>query len=236
VQGFSVNDFAEFGRIVAERYYASAYGRWVFRGLSKAEYQLVPKVGRLKHTSRTTSKFEQSLFDLFRRHAVAHIQHRPSNEWEWLALAQHHGLPTRLLDWTYNPYVALYFAVRARPDEDGAVVALYATKKMPEDFVAYSSPFKLTTPMKLLPPSVSPRLMAQEGLFTVHADVETPLEEDSRGGWKLEKMVIPAEQKRSYLYFLFRQGVHEGSLFPNLDGLARHLEWRHIVSPPGTMR
>jgi hypothetical protein len=77
-------------------------GHWVFRGVSRESWALHPKVGRLDFDLRT----ETRVFDHFRREAVSYVENFPTSEWEILALAQHHGLPTRLMDWTENPLVA----------------------------------------------------------------------------------------------------------------------------------
>src|SRR5258708_39996306 len=104
------------------QYFAEPRGRWVFRGHSNVNFALIPAVGRAAHTSQSRAKYEQSLFDIFCREARGYVSAIPATDWEWLSLAQHHGLPTRLLDWTTNPLVAAFFAVSAgNPSEDAIV-------------------------------------------------------------------------------------------------------------------
>ena len=89
---------------------------WVFRGVSDANsHVLRPKIGR--DPGRYDPKQERKLFESFKRRATRFIDLRGYSEWDCLALAQHHGLPTRLLDWTSNPLVAAYFAVSSAPGD-----------------------------------------------------------------------------------------------------------------------
>lgn len=103
-----------------------------YRGQSKRTidgYPLMPSIGRFKHLAKMNLgefyDFECSTLDTFANHVVGQVNHLPRNDWEYLALAQHHGLPTRFMDWTTNPLVALYFASRnAKPNTDSAVYVL----------------------------------------------------------------------------------------------------------------
>ena len=212
-------------------YFAEARGRWVFRGHSDINYKLVPSVGRGQHTSKSREKFERSLFDIFPREAHGFFATVPANEWEWLSLAQHHGLPTRLLDWTHNPLVALYFAVEANTETDGLVFALQALTKASES-VRAASPFAITYPVKYYPNIVTPRIRAQEGLFVACAAVEVPLDQALRSEWRIECLRVPAARKTHLRYELFRVGVHASSLFPDVDGLAARIKWQHATSSP----
>src|SRR5947209_4593350 len=85
----------------------------IFRGMGRAEYTLTPTMGRCPLADRLPDRAqaERRLFRRFKERTPPFLTFTPRDDWEWLAVAQHHGLPTRLLDWTSNPLVALYFAM-----------------------------------------------------------------------------------------------------------------------------
>lgn len=216
--------------VASPRYFTVARGRWVFRGHSDVSYELKPSVGRGGHTARDCATHEKSLFNMFLREAGSYLSPLPVDEWEWLSVAQHHGLPTRLLDWTYSPLVALYFAVNANPNDKGELFALNTVTKASQR-TRERSPFDITRPAKYYPNIVSPRIRAQEGLFIACSEIEKPLDAPLRDGWSIERYEIPREFKAQLRYELFRLGVHASSLFPDVDGLATRLKWQHMVSP-----
>src|SRR3954454_8338892 len=103
----------------------------VFRGLSRGEYSNVSSLARLVGDA---AHLERHLVRNFRKYAV---QASPGpSTWDWLALGQHHGLPTRLMDWTFSPLVALHFATAAWPQDDAllwAVDVVTAHQQLPRD-------------------------------------------------------------------------------------------------------
>lgn len=217
-------------KVASRRYFGNARGHWIFRGHSKASYELIASVGRANPESR--EKYEKSLFDTFCREALLYINTPPASPWEWLSIAQHHGLPTRMLDWTYNPLVALYFAVKEKKDSDGKLFALHAEDTASEK-VRASSPVEIGKPYKFFPNIVTPRIRAQEGVFVVCRSLELPLDRDLldlQSEWTIEQYLIPASAKEFVCWELYSLGVHASSLLPDLDGLGARVKYQHEAS------
>lgn len=203
----------------------------LFRG-QRADYQLVPKVARLKPRSGTILAAERQMFESFKRRAHPYLEFQPINDWDWLAIAQHHGLPTRLLDWTENPLAALWFAVRCPPDESkpGAVWILESGKVLQAEENA--SPLDCDNVQVFRPKHIARRIISQAAFFTVHNCVGEsfpPLDTSAELGQALTKLTIEAEAFCELRWQLDRFGLNAASVFPGLDGLCQHLEWWHSL-------
>lgn len=198
----------------------------VYRGHRVASWPLQPGILRAQPRTPSGPEFTEGILIREFRERVRLLlpQVPPQNDWEWLALAQHHGLLTRLLDWTKNPLVALFFAVERSGEADSAVWCAHPTFSLDLDRV---SPFTVKDVHVVELAHVSARMTVQKGTFTVH-----PLEPRDPDGWtlRLTRIVVRAGTRVPLRNELRLLGVDRGSLFPDLDGIAQGLnvQWCKI--------
>ena len=216
MQETEISSFTEFHRII-EQYDIRTV---IFRGMKSAEFPLIPKIGRIESPASTSSREqnEQEILRLFKERAFQYLDFTPATDWDWLALGQQYGLPTRLLDWTDNPLVACFFALDETSSADGVIYAYHNESYISVD--EHPDPFQYPEVGKFIPRHLTPRITTQGGLFTVHPDPYAPFESDD-----MDKILLPTKIQAGLRRTLNKYGVNRFSLFPGLDGLAAHIEW-----------
>ena len=243
-----------------------------YRGLPDSTFELLPSMYQPDKFMDGT--IERAMIDRFKQNAYQFLEFRPQGEWEWLFLMRHYGLPSRLLDWTESPLVALFFAIHklgisnhptVSKDTDGALwcllptvlnqrtsrsnligVPMFSDEEAADD--GNSLLFDLYRPSRIdpsdfertprqrrprrwpgIPPfagiaiRTSPRIQAQQGVFTIHHATPMPIEavSESRHSWRY---IIPKGKKEELANELKRLHIHALSVFPDLDHVAGYAE------------
>ena len=162
---------------------------------------------------------ENNMMWLFKSHASPLLPRPPKYEVEWLAIAQHHGLATRLLDWTLSPLVAMFFAVNPLTKGEGAVYIYEVDRFRKEEEINLKG---LYTVEAFFPSHSSNRITAQQGMFTVH-----PFEEKKLEKGKITKVIFTEDLKHHFQVRMDKYGINYYSTFPDLDGLSKYV--RHAT-------
>ena len=236
-----IASFEDLLRITAEQRAHDSPGvdRWLYRGQLDGSKPLTASAGRLPRprSSPETVDRDLKMFATWRRRAPFYDALLPSNDWEALAVAAHHGLATRLLDWSLNPLVALFFAVRDdgvvrddgalhddgldASDTDGVLWAFQVGSVIDPERQRLGEVDEVAV---FFPAGRTHRVIRQRGAFTYHPDPFRPLEELA-GAQRLARHPVPAGAKRALRGDLDRMGINYEMLFPDLEGFARHLNW-----------
>ncbi len=230
-KAFGISSVEEFVQLIT-----SLDNRLVFRGQTM-DWPLVPAVGRNPGRSQSLWR-EKEILEEFKRESIPYLDHIPRNNWQWLAIAQHNRLPTRLLDWTKNPLAALWFAVKDPPidNQPGIVwVFYYDERKAVFNTVDLGCPFSIDKTQVYFPEHVFPFIQAQSGAFTVH-HLEgqnpggfSPLEQMNDSDLLLASIELAPDCFATIRYQLFRVGINPGSLFPGLAGLVEKIRYDNIL-------
>lgn len=260
-QDHRVSSWAELQEMLYHESWDEDLGRFrssfVYRGLSDVQYDLKTSLCRL---GGEYDGLEGHLLRNFRKYSLR--KEVPGESiWNWLAVAQHHGLPTRLLDWTYSPLVALHFATSnfLKFDVDAAIWCVNYVKaneylphrlglEIKEEGSNVFTPEMLDLICKNLkeldqlqeqdfllflePPALDDRIVNQHALFSMMSNPRTLLNEFmGRHPELYYRIIIPKELKWEIRDKLDQSNITERVLFPGLDGLSTWLK-RHY-SPKG---
>ncbi len=223
------------------------FDNWAFRGQGDSRLPLFSALSRYLLTYRIAPRSwadqEKRILRIFKRKAIHFLPHVPDrhDDFQWLALMQDHGAPTRLLDFSWSPYVAAFFALHKATRE----AAIWACNpfvignekrarkidpEMPGNFRKYFLSGDNPVVWMGEPHAMNRRLIAQSGTFMVPGVLHQPIEQILQGyadpGKTLIKFILPVDKLRDKgMRELYRMNITQATLFPDLDGLARSLAY-----------
>jgi hypothetical protein len=222
---FEIQNVAEFVTSVLSRAFDKS-PRPVYRGLSDRKHLLLPSIGR--HTTNSFGHLlpkeelasrELEVLSKFRGASVPFITTRDGGMLDVMTRAQHHGAPTRLLDWTNNPLIALYFATtNTSKTTDGVVYEYDAPKPIHLVPGAIERPISAQENCSFEPQHIDMRITAQDSVFTLHADPYKPLDKG-----KMVQIWFKGDCRQRLKAELEKLGVHAASVFPGQSGVGEHI-------------
>ncbi|AIQ29305.1 hypothetical protein P40081_14945 [Paenibacillus sp. FSL P4-0081] len=211
-----------------------------YRGQSDKTWKLEPSYARV--SNRVS---ESNLIKKFKQSATMLLNPLPANEFNWLFIMQHHGVPTRLLDWSESPLTALYFCASGEADKDGALWVLLPVelnkhsnieptytydipsfedvllKNYSPESIAGETTSKLY-PLAAIAPRNSTRMQSQLGAFTIDHRNDSTIENigDKKHVWRY---IVPSSCKQSILEELSLLGISKFQLFPEMQSIGEIL-------------
>ncbi|HGM5919362.1 TPA: FRG domain-containing protein [Stenotrophomonas maltophilia] len=198
----------------------------LYRGQADRNWPLEPSIFRDKEKlarlwGEAYATREETLLYHFKIESRPYLQQVPNSRLEEIVVAQHHGLPTRLLDWTLSPLIALLFAVSDhRAGTDPCVIVCDQVEFIQLDEDLLGDPNKITEPVAFTPLHSSARVKNQQSVFTVNVNDEYP---------HLRKIVLPGKLSNMIQFQLHQLGINSKSIYPDLDGVANWIKRFHLV-------
>jgi len=200
----------------------------LFRGQSK-NFDLLPSIARRNQKADTTEK-EIEILEEFKRRSRLKIEKELIDDWDWLIFAQHFGLKTRLLDWSSNPLVGIWFSCNNNTDwdKDGVIYIFIVEKKHLLDRNKDKSPFERNSTKVYKPHLNNERIIAQSGWFTAHgfstsSHMFVRLNKNKYLRSHIRKVVVPSKIKEEITNKLSILGINHEKLFPDIEGICKQL-------------
>lgn len=197
---------------------------------------LFPKIARRK-PAVNTGLIERTMLEELKRRTVHDSIFIGKDDWDCLVYAQHYGLATRLLDWTTNALVALWYAAcDLNVEHDGYVYLIFPGEHLFVDKQKEPDPFSISDIRVLKPNYNNPRIAAQNGWFTVHPYSEErgrfiEFDEDDKVDLRVLLKSIAGGKKLEIIRLLDMLGVNHESIYPDIDGMCQYLNWKFEEAP-----